>query len=38
MPAQKIFWEDPYLTEHTVRVTSVNGNTITLDQTIFYAA
>jgi Ser-tRNA(Ala) deacylase AlaX len=38
MPAQKIFWEDPYLTEHTARVTSMNGDTITLDQTIFYAA
>ena len=38
MPAQKIFWENPYLTKHTARVTSVNGGTITLDQTIFYAA
>jgi Ser-tRNA(Ala) deacylase AlaX len=38
MPAQKIFWEDPYLTVHTARVTSVNGDVITLDQTIFYAA
>jgi len=38
MPGQKIFWEDPYLTEHTTRVTSVNGDIITLDQTIFYAA
>ena len=38
MPTQKIFWEDPYLTEHAARVTSVNGDTLTLDQTIFYAA
>jgi len=38
MPAEKIFWEDPYLTELTASVTSVNGDTITLDRTIFYAA
>ena len=38
MPAEKIFWEDPYLTELTARVTSVNSNIITLDRTIFYAA
>ena len=37
MPAEKIFWEDPYLTELVARVTSVNGNTVTLDRTIFYA-
>jgi len=38
MPAQKIFWEDPYLTELIARVTSVTGDTVTLDRTIFYAA
>jgi len=38
MPAEKIFWEDPYLTELTSRVTSVDGGTLTLDRTIFYAA
>jgi Ser-tRNA(Ala) deacylase AlaX len=37
MPAEKIFWQDPYLTELTARVTSVNGQIITLDRTIFYA-
>jgi Ser-tRNA(Ala) deacylase AlaX len=36
VPAQKIFWEDPYLTELLARVTSVKSNTITLDRTIFY--
>jgi len=38
MPAEKIFWEDPYLTELTASVTSVTGDTVTLDRTIFYAA
>ena len=38
MPAEKIFWEDSYLTEHEAKVTGVDGNTITLDRTIFYAA
>jgi len=37
MPAVKIFWEDPYLTELIARVTSVNSDTLTLDRTIFYA-
>ena len=38
MPAEKIFWEDPYLIDLIARVTSVNGDAITLDRTIFYAA
>ncbi len=38
MTAEKLFWQDPYLTECTARVTSVSGNAIALDRTIFYAA
>lgn len=34
---EKVFWENPYLTELKARVTGVNGNDITVDQTIFYA-
>ena len=34
---EKVFWEDPYLTELKTRITSVNGNDVTVDQTIFYA-
>ncbi len=34
---KKIFWEDPYLTQIETRVTSVRGNDVTVDQTIFYA-
>ncbi|MDC0609658.1 alanyl-tRNA editing protein [Vibrio sp.] len=37
MTAHKVFWDDPYLTELTSRVTSVDGNNITLSDTIFYA-
>jgi Ser-tRNA(Ala) deacylase AlaX len=37
MPVQKVFWEDPYLTSLQAKVTSVEGSTITLDRTIFYA-
>ena len=37
MVVKKIFWENPYLTELNAVVTSVLGNNITLDQTIFYA-
>lgn len=33
----KAFWEDPYLTEIETTVTGVEGNDITVDQTIFYA-
>jgi len=34
---RKVFWEDPYLTQLETRVTSVNGNDITVEETIFYA-
>jgi Ser-tRNA(Ala) deacylase AlaX len=38
MPANKIFWEDPYLIELSAGITSMDNDTITLDRTIFYAA
>ena len=34
---RKIFWEDPYLTELETHVTTVNGDDITVEETIFYA-
>lgn len=34
---KKLFWDDPYLTECTAKVTSINGTKVKLDQTIFYA-
>ncbi len=34
---EKVFWEDPYQTELTSKVTSINGNEIELSHTIFYA-
>lgn len=34
---KKLFWQDPYLTELETCITSVKGNEITVDQTIFYA-
>jgi Ser-tRNA(Ala) deacylase AlaX len=34
---KKIFWEDPYLTELETEVKTVNGNQITVAETIFYA-
>jgi Ser-tRNA(Ala) deacylase AlaX len=34
---RKVFWEDPYLTQLETRVTSVNDNDITVEETIFYA-
>jgi len=37
MACVKVFWDDPYSTELEANVTSVNGDVITLDQTIFYA-
>ncbi len=37
MALKKLFWEDPYLTEISARVTSVNKNVVTLDKTIGYA-
>ena len=38
MFTQKIFWENPYLRELRVHITGVNGDIITVDSTIFYAA
>lgn len=37
MQVEKIFWQDPYLTELTAKVTSVAGREITVDRTIAYA-
>ena len=37
MTTEKIFWTDPRRTELIATVTSVIGNVITLDKTIFYA-
>jgi Ser-tRNA(Ala) deacylase AlaX len=34
---KKVFWEDPYLTQLETRITSVNGDDVTVEQTIFYA-
>jgi Ser-tRNA(Ala) deacylase AlaX len=34
---KKLFWENPYLTEIEAKITSVNNNIITLDQTIVFA-
>ena len=34
---EKIFWQDPYQTQLDTRITSVNGNTLTVAETIFYA-
>jgi len=33
----KIFWKDPYLTQLETQITSVTGNDITVEQTIFFA-
>lgn len=37
MSVEKLFWQDPYRTECDVQIVSVNGNVVTVDQTIFYA-
>ncbi|MFZ7101079.1 MAG: alanyl-tRNA editing protein [Peptococcaceae bacterium] len=37
MPVKKVFWEDPYLTDLTAKVTGATGDLITLDRTIAYA-
>lgn len=34
---QKLFWQDPYQTECTAKVTSIVGNKVKVDRTIFYA-
>ena len=33
----KVFWENPYLTQLDTHIVSVDGNDVTVDQTIFYA-
>ena len=35
---RKMFWDDPYPTETAAAVTSVSGNDVTLDQTVFHAS
>ena len=34
---RKLFWADPYQTQLDTHITSVNGNDVTVAQTIFYA-
>ncbi len=34
---EKLFWQDPYLSECKAKVESVNGNEVRLDRTIFFA-
>lgn len=34
---KKLFWQDPYLTHLDTRVTRVDGNDVTVAETIFYA-
>jgi Ser-tRNA(Ala) deacylase AlaX len=34
---QKIFWQDPYLTQLDTRITRVDGNDVTVAETVFYA-
>lgn len=34
---KKIFWQDPYLTRLDTHITSVDGNDVTVAETIFYA-
>jgi Ser-tRNA(Ala) deacylase AlaX len=37
VPVKKLFWEFPYLTKINAKVTSVNKDAITIDQTIAFA-
>ncbi|MBA1337050.1 MAG: Alanyl-tRNA editing protein [Firmicutes bacterium] len=37
MHVHKVFWEQPYLSEITARITSINESVVTLDRTIAYA-
>jgi Ser-tRNA(Ala) deacylase AlaX len=37
LTVEKVFWQDPYLTELKTKVTSTQDATITLEKTIFYA-
>ena len=34
---KKVFWENPYLTELDTHIQTVNGNQVTVKETIFYA-
>ncbi|MDF9867281.1 Ser-tRNA(Ala) deacylase AlaX [Bacilli bacterium PM5-3] len=34
---RKLFWEDPYLSECSAHITSVNDDKVTVDQTVAYA-
>jgi Ser-tRNA(Ala) deacylase AlaX len=34
---EKLFWQDPYLTRLEARVATVNGGSVTLERTIFFA-
>lgn len=34
---EKVFWQDPYLSQLKATIATVSGNNITLDRTIFYA-
>ena len=34
---KKLFWDDPYLTECTAKVSSIEGNRVKLDQSMFFA-
>jgi Ser-tRNA(Ala) deacylase AlaX len=34
---EKLFWQNPYLTELNTHITGVNGGAVTVAQTIFYA-
>jgi Ser-tRNA(Ala) deacylase AlaX len=36
-PTKKLFWQDPYQTQLDTHITSVNGNDVTVQETIFYA-
>ena len=37
MPTTKLFWNDPYLTQCSAVITTINGNKVKVNQTIFYA-
>lgn len=37
MAVKKVFWENPYLTEIEAKIMSVDGNVVTLNQTIAFA-
>ena len=37
MSVKKLFWVNPYQTELKTKVSSVDGNKVTLEETIFFA-